>query len=974
MKARIHSKIILLVLFVTLFPLVLHGQEGIGLPFLKIGVGARQAGMGNVFTGIADDLYAAYWNPGGLGHIRRWGWSVAYNKWFMDVYQANLTLIQQFRIIGSRKTTIGLMCTYLGMPSWDSTNPNKNSDPVSASHLVAGISVGQRLDWIHPSLSIGFNVKGISSNLDTYSAQGLSADGGILFKSPRFNLNLGLFDYGIISVGVSVLHHGRKITFDSEKTALPRMIRGGVSYRMGKYGGFSLMLASDGILLENKYLRDIIVGVAGELWWHDILGVRAGYKYADRDLDGYSFGVSLRFDDVFNSIFDLPSRHGDAIEIDLANAGYGDVLQETYRGSFSHYPIAPEPFRLEEPQVATARVMGETSMVRLDWEEAEDPDPFDRVSYLVIIDRDKRKIDEAIRMVERDIAGFMVSDLKDSLMLCESTPSTQFATSVYEGGIYQWAVAAYDLKGHARLAKKGKHKIAQFIVETADLTVDEITFTPSPWITTTPEQGTLSITITNEGIAVLDHFRVVIEDNFYSGLNEVKNTLLETSVPGFGAQNDTTFYIRWSTSYTGPHFIQVSVDPDSVIFEIKKNNNRKTESIVSIPKGNVLVADTVEVVGTEYDYLEIPLVPEVYFGINSSVVQAEFYTDGAIIPSVLTTLARRLQANPHVILSIMGSIDALSGETNTALADERAERIKTWLTGLGVQEMQVEVIKNHPHRILGRETMPATPEDANWIMEQNRVVTFSVPQPDEESIFGPHRLDVDTTLKDSVAFRIRIESPAEVDGWSIKGEPGNIEVTNMKFVDGRDIAGILSWNGADRIGILVPRNHWYRYSTVLIDTLGRMFKTRTDSVYLSERRTIRRMEAFGSAKFAETEPVYLFYWDKLMDVARELVANRDMRLRFEGHACKIGPVDVNQRLSYSRSQRFTEAFKERLRQAYPNHYQEAWGRVDPPVGYGESVPMILRLGTRREVMLGDNRFPEGRYLNRRTIVSLYRVR
>ena len=34
--------------------------------FLKIGVGARAAAMGNAMTGIVDDVTSAYWNPGGL--------------------------------------------------------------------------------------------------------------------------------------------------------------------------------------------------------------------------------------------------------------------------------------------------------------------------------------------------------------------------------------------------------------------------------------------------------------------------------------------------------------------------------------------------------------------------------------------------------------------------------------------------------------------------------------------------------------------------------------------------------------------------------------------------------------------------------------------------------------------------------------------------------------------------------------------
>src|SRR5437773_9002924 len=37
--------------------------------FLKIGVGARAAGMGGAFVGVADDATALYWNAAGIARI-----------------------------------------------------------------------------------------------------------------------------------------------------------------------------------------------------------------------------------------------------------------------------------------------------------------------------------------------------------------------------------------------------------------------------------------------------------------------------------------------------------------------------------------------------------------------------------------------------------------------------------------------------------------------------------------------------------------------------------------------------------------------------------------------------------------------------------------------------------------------------------------------------------------------------------------
>src|SRR5471032_349554 len=49
------------------------GQDQVGTSgaaFLKIGPGARPVGMGEAFTGVADDIHAIYWNPAGLGTLK----------------------------------------------------------------------------------------------------------------------------------------------------------------------------------------------------------------------------------------------------------------------------------------------------------------------------------------------------------------------------------------------------------------------------------------------------------------------------------------------------------------------------------------------------------------------------------------------------------------------------------------------------------------------------------------------------------------------------------------------------------------------------------------------------------------------------------------------------------------------------------------------------------------------------------------
>lgn len=964
-----HRRLIISSLLFCFFIAGLSAQE-VGLPFLKIGVGARQIGLGGAFAGTADDIYALYWNPGGLGHIRRWQWSASYNRWFTDVYQTSFSYVKQFRGLGSQKTAIGLSCLYLGMPSWDATDGME--DPVSANHLLATIAFGQRLDWIYSGLSLGLNVKYVQSNLAEYSANGFAADIGMLLKPGRFGLGkwgLGVFDYGIWSLGVSLSHFGTGMTFDTHVTSMPQTWRAGTSFKFGRYNSTSIMTAFDVIGVKD---HDIVSALGVEFWWKDILGARMGYSFNGEDLGGFSFGFGLRWDDVINNLLGLPSWYGDAFELNFSDAGFSDALHETYRGAVSHYSVAPEPFKLDDPIVVHSYDIQESSVVRLFWEEANDPDPFDEIGYLLLFDQDKVRVKRAIREIGKDMDGFLMSSLRDSLLRCQFVNGTSYVDSVNEGGVYHWAVAAYDLARHVRLAKRGREEISQFIIQVPDPQVEYITFTPIQWITSTPEQGLLSIKVANRGSGPANGVPFTVEDRFPPGA-PAGEILLRTQIRHLDVGDDTTFVFQWNTDKNGLHQIRTTMDPQDLVLELNERNNVYSESFVSIPKGRIFARDTVEVMATGFDSTEIPVVPEIYFEKASYEVDPMYYTENGPLPSVLGTFARRLKRNPGIQMRIMGSIDALSGEQDPALATERASRVRDKLIELGVPGSRLDVVEDHPDQILGRRRMPADSMDAIWVMEQDRKVAFKVEQEFEEAVFMPHRVGVDTTLKeDSVLVNVQLESPGGFTEWSLKIEPRKIRIAGGRSWDGTRMWQGFLWNCMDSNHVVVPLDHWYQYQFDLTDTLGRYFKAATGSIYIQEKRTIRRQEVFGAAKFAQVEPVYQFYWDRMMEVAEEMSEDPGLLLRFEGHACAIGSDAVNQRLSVRRAQRFTNAFLERCRLAYPDQYRGIRRRTQPPLGFGERQSLRMKIKDHGMVLLGDNQSPVGRYLNRRIMVLLYR--
>jgi len=971
-KPRLKS----VILFLMLFPVLLAAQDPVGLPFLKIGSGARQSGMGGVFCGVGDDIQTLTWNPGGLGHLRRWQWSATYNRWFTDVYQAGFSYAGQFRAAKSRKSSIGFYLHHMGMPDWDATGGRRES--VSAGHLVGGLTVAQRFDYLHPAIAVGMTIKGIHSRLGTYSASGMAMDWGILIKPSRIRLGalgFGVFDYGLFAFGASVSHLGLRMTFDREETALPQTWRVGASYFMGRYNGWSLLLASEVVGVKH---RDLIYALGGEVWWRDLLGARCGYPFNGDDLEGFSFGFGFRWNDVFRSAMALPTRFADAFELNFGDAGYGEVLQQTYRGSVSHYSIAPEPFYIEEAEEVqpwidsgSMTILPQGSMVRLTWEESIDPDPFDEVNYLLIIDKSEARVKRAIRELERDMPRFLKSALYDSLGLVEGQPGTEYTFVPTEGGTYYWAVAAHDLAFNARLAKKGNQPFAEFMVAVPDLSVREIAFEPGRWITTTPEQGVLSVRIGNGGTAATDTFRLLIREG-RDPVDPEPRVLLDAHIPYLRQGTDTLIVLGWNTTARGWRFITAVVDPDSAIVEFDETNNTLTRRFMTIPKGRIEASDSVQVMATGYDSTEISIVPEIYFDAHSPEIKSEFIGSRFGIPGVLSVLGQRLRQHPEVTLRVLGSVDMMSQETDPSLADARARAVRDTLIRMGVSPSQLVVISDHPNQILGTVKRPRPPQDDAWVSQENRVVSFSADRAHEEKLFSPIPVAVDTTLRDSVRFALQVVSPGGVASWELGGKEKSVYMVDAVPFRKDSLWRELYWYGTDREKVIVPRDRWYAFQLILSDTLGRTFYTRPDSIFLQEKSTIRRKEVFGAAKFARTEPVFQFYWDRLMRLAEDLIDNPHMHIRFEGHACAIGPEDVNLRLSKRRADYFTNGFLDRLRKTYPSHYEDIRRRIETPTGYGEQDPLRIRFRDVGEVLLGDNQSPVGRYRNRRISVMLYR--
>jgi len=255
--------------------------------FLKIGVGARAAAMGDAFTALADDPTALYWNPAGLIKLKERQLSATYNVWFAEINQGYVSI--GFPL---SRGVLGGGINYVSMGNIEGRDEAGNpTGSFGASDFSLCLGYADRFsDKFIFGLSGGMIQDTIAG--DTKSAF-LVSSGGLFEVSESLTL------------GVVLQNIGTNLGSDP----LPFIMKGGLAFRQG-----SLTLAMD----IAKPSDNKMYYCAGAEWWiRDIIALRAGYK-TNQDI-GAGFTVGMGF-------------KKDKIQFDYAYVPYGD-LGSTHRVS-----------------------------------------------------------------------------------------------------------------------------------------------------------------------------------------------------------------------------------------------------------------------------------------------------------------------------------------------------------------------------------------------------------------------------------------------------------------------------------------------------------------------------------------------------------------------------------------------------------------------------------------------------------------
>lgn len=301
MRARSMKKIssisiaaLLLVVFATGIVTGQTRKAGINsAAFLKVGVGAKQVGMGSAVTSMNGDVTNMFWNPAGVAmNNEKAQVSFTYNSWIGGLTQNAFAGAYQMEGIG----TIGVGVMTFGMtgiPADRDVYPGNavlqalqidqaTGDTYDYMDLLAQVTYST---YVMDRLALGASVKLISEKIDDMNATAVGFDLGSVY-------NIGLLNWNI---GARISNLGSDVKFYDYASPIPLTFSMGTSMTPIRIGESAVTFAVDAVKPQDGQ-QYYYTGM--EYNFNNMIFLRGGWKmnysYFGLAGDGIDEGTSQR--------------------------------------------------------------------------------------------------------------------------------------------------------------------------------------------------------------------------------------------------------------------------------------------------------------------------------------------------------------------------------------------------------------------------------------------------------------------------------------------------------------------------------------------------------------------------------------------------------------------------------------------------------------------------------------------------------
>ncbi len=239
-------------------------------------MGARPTGMGETFTGLADDINALHYNPAGLSFLVQPEFSTMYLTGLADSHYGFAGVVYPFK-----KSTIGLSLTTFDGGKMDVNLLNTDGSLKKSKTLSAQKDTIAMFSYslaAGSALSLGCNLKRINSTLaEDYSSAAYAVDMGMLIRPVDDRLCFGVSARNVVA---------GTIKYKNLEHPLPVTVKVGCALRQNDW----LTICADYEKPDNGLKSGFRLG--GEFLIMKLLALRAGYKIG-YDQITFNFGLGL---------------------------------------------------------------------------------------------------------------------------------------------------------------------------------------------------------------------------------------------------------------------------------------------------------------------------------------------------------------------------------------------------------------------------------------------------------------------------------------------------------------------------------------------------------------------------------------------------------------------------------------------------------------------------------------------------------
>ncbi len=264
--------------------------------FEELPTGGRQAGLGNAFTALADDVYAAYYNPAGLVQIKRSEFTAYYSRLYAGLtdnssigrsYVAYAHPLKKYGTIGVSYLSLDLSGLY--------------SESAMSLHYAQAVKQKWNLGG-----SLKFLRKSFGS--DAYTASAINSDTGAalggadpLFAENGTSKSAASIDIGaqyrlskIYGLGFSILN------LNSPNMALSSSDSDNVAavYKMGIARRTKSASVDVDVSRREFTGDDYRLNIGAERWLRGGIGIRGGLGFGSRSYQITALGFSYRWENA----------------------------------------------------------------------------------------------------------------------------------------------------------------------------------------------------------------------------------------------------------------------------------------------------------------------------------------------------------------------------------------------------------------------------------------------------------------------------------------------------------------------------------------------------------------------------------------------------------------------------------------------------------------------------------------------------